>query len=118
MKGVYLIFIEMEDTKLEIGALGEIEFGEGIYVYTGSARRSLESRLERHFSTEKNLHWHIDYLTAGGENVDYFILPEKSSYECLLASKLSEICKEIEGFGCSDCDCSSHLFRIPEGLTG
>lgn len=110
MGGVYLLFLNLsEDVK--VGALGEIRF-DGKYVYVGSGQTNVGKRLERHFSVGKKKHWHIDYIS--GENCfDYFILPEKSSYECWMAKKLADYLETVEGFGCSDCNCKSHLFRVP-----
>lgn len=113
MKGVYLAFFKLEEQKrIEVGALGEISFAPGIYIYSGSAMNNVEKRLERHFSSTENKHWHIDYLSEDAEPLDYFILPEKSDYECVLASLVSEIGGPVESFGSSDCSCRSHLFRI------
>ena len=50
-------------SKIRVGEkLGDVEFKKGIYVYVGSAMNSLESRLNRHLSDSKKLHWHLDYL--------------------------------------------------------
>ena len=115
MKAVYLLFLSLEKSKtIEIGALGEIKFEPGIYVYVGSAMNSVGKRLERHFSSDKKVHWHIDYFTQEAETFDYFILPETSEYEEWLAGQLEDICEPIPGFGSSDSSQGSHLFRIPE----
>jgi len=99
MKGVYLLFIEIKQQKnIDIGALGQIDFEPGTYVYVGSAMNSVEKRLERHFSETENLHWHIDYLTAEADPFDYFILPESSEYEQWLASKLGKFCEPVFDF--------------------
>lgn len=117
MKGVYLAFFRLQEAKtIEIGALGEMEFESGMYVYAGSAQNSVESRLERHFSSPENSFWHIDYFSEEAEAEDYFVLPEVSEYECLMASILEGIGEPVQDFGCSDCDCDSHLFRIPSGF--
>ncbi|MFB6215830.1 MAG: DUF123 domain-containing protein, partial [Candidatus Aenigmatarchaeota archaeon] len=58
-----------------MGALGKIDFRQGVYVYVGSAMNSVEKRLERHFSDNKKMHWHIDYFSRVAEVFDYFILP-------------------------------------------
>lgn len=113
MKGVYLVFFSLKQGRdIEIGALGDIEFEQGIYVYAGSGRTSVKKRIQRHFSQEVNKFWHIDYFSEVAEPVDYFILPEKSDYECFMASELEEMAEPVEDFGSSDCDCRSHLFRI------
>lgn len=117
MKGVYLLFFELsEPKKLQIGALEEIGFDTGTYIYTGSGRNSVEKRIERHFSNPENKFWHIDYFSAEAEPLDYFILPEKSDYECFMAGRLQDWFEPVKGFGSSDCNCDSHLFRIPENF--
>ena len=117
MKAVYLLFLQLEERRtIEVGALGEIEFDAGTYVYAGSAMNSAEKRLQRHFSEDKNIHWHIDYLTEEAEPFDYFILPESSDYEEWLVEKLGEYCEPIPDFGSSDSSQDSHLFKIPENF--
>ncbi|MFB6144256.1 MAG: DUF123 domain-containing protein [Candidatus Nanohaloarchaea archaeon] len=114
MKAVYALFVSLEDSRsIEIGALGEVEFEEGLYVYVGSAMNSVEKRLERHFSRVENAHWHIDYFTSEAEAVDYLVLPEDSEYECVLSEVMQELGEPVEGFGASDCSCDSHLYFIP-----
>lgn len=113
MKAVYLLFLQLEERKtIEIGALGNIEFEPGTYVYVGSAMNSVEKRLERHFSETKNKHWHIDYFTEEAKPFDYLMIPETSEYEEFLAEKLENYCKPVPGFGSSDSSQNSHLFRI------
>lgn len=118
MRGVYAVYLGLEESaKVKVGALGPLRFSPGIYVYVGSAMNGVESRLRRHFSSQETLHWHIDYFTAVAEPFDFLVVPESSSFECELASTVSRIGKPVDGFGCSDCGCSSHLFRIEEDLT-
>ena len=64
MKGCYCLIINLDkNSEIRIGRkLGKIKFKKGTYVYVGSAMNSLESRLKRHLSDEKKMHWHIDYL--------------------------------------------------------
>lgn len=113
MKGVYTLFLDLEEDKeIEVGALGEIRFEKGVYVYTGSAMNSLESRVARHFSSDKKNHWHIDYLTREAEVFGFSALAADSEWECILAETAAKSCEPVSGFGCSDCGCGSHLFRI------
>lgn len=99
----YVLILENEVKRtLKIGSLGKIEFEKGYYYYVGSAKRI--SRVLRHFG-EKRKRWHIDYISDVFKviGVVVFKIPE-----CELASK---ICLEkIKKFGCSDCNCESHLF--------
>ncbi len=113
VKAVYLVFFRLEEKKsIEIGALGEIEFEPGIYIYAGSAMNSVEKRIERHFSEVENTHWHIDYFSSVAEAVDYLVVPENSSFECMLADTVSKVGEPVEDFGCSDCNCNAHLLRV------
>ncbi|WEL19986.1 GIY-YIG nuclease family protein [Candidatus Nanohalococcus occultus] len=113
MKAVYAAFFRLEKSReIEVGALGKIQFPEGIYVYVGSAMNSVEKRLERHFSRTENKHWHIDYFSAVAQPIDYFILPENSSYECVLSETANAIGEPVDSFGSSDCECKTHLYRI------
>jgi Uri superfamily endonuclease len=112
VRGVYAaIFRVGSDTAVEVGTLGEIEFREGLYIYVGSAMNGVEPRLRRHFSEVENRHWHIDYFSAEAEPEDYLVLPAGAEAECRLAEAASRIASPVDGFGASDCDCSSHLFR-------
>ncbi|MFB6193149.1 MAG: DUF123 domain-containing protein [Candidatus Nanohaloarchaea archaeon] len=118
MKGVYVLFLELRKEKeIEIGALGLKKFRRGRYAYVGSAQNSVEKRLERHFSRDKKMHWHIDYLTQEARPYDYFVLPETGEYEEILASILEDIAEPVPGFGASDSSKNSHLFRLPKSLT-
>ena len=113
MKGVYVLIIEKSiGEELEIGKLGTIEFKSGFYAYVGSALSGLEQRIKRHLRREKRLYWHIDYLLASpGADVREVIFKETSNREeCMIARKMHEQLEHINGFGCSDCRCESHLF--------
>jgi len=113
MKAVYAVVFNLsEQTTVEIGALGEIDFRPGMYVYVGSAMNNVEKRIGRHFSFEKKEHWHIDYFSKAAEPIDYFILPEVSEYECVLADIVSGFAEPVEDFGSSDCRCDAHMFYI------
>ena len=99
---------------MKVGALGELTFKKGLYAYVGSAQKNLEQRLKRHFGKEKRLFWHIDYLldSDGAEIVKVFYTAADKTEECSIAKVIFERGESINGFGCSDCDCASHLFRI------
>lgn len=114
MKGVYTVYFNLSEAKtIECGALGEIDFEPGTYVYIGSAMNSLESRIHRHFHSQENMHWHIDYFSEVAEpESTFFVFTEDSSLECILADFFSEENESIDNFGSSDCDCNSHLFRL------
>jgi len=116
LRGVYILFLRvLDDMKLRVGGLGEIELEKGLYAYVGSAQNNLEKRLARHKSKAKRLRWHIDYLTSSDKVIvesayAYELLKE---YECRIAELLARIFqKAVRGFGSSDCRCSSHLFKL------
>lgn len=117
MKGTYLLLIELgEETKMKIGALGRIEFKKGKYAYIGSALNNLEKRIKRHLRKKKKKHWHIDYFldNKNAKIKRVYFIPSSKRMECKLARKIAKIGKGIKGFGCSDCDCKSHLFKLEE----
>ncbi|MEM4525380.1 MAG: GIY-YIG nuclease family protein [Methanothermobacter sp.] len=111
MKGTYCLIIRVRKTSyLNVGALGNVKIERGCYVYVGSAFNSLETRIRRHFSENKRIHWHVDYLLAHENTIieDVIFTTDERRLECLLSERL-ENQRSIEGFGCSDCKCKSHL---------
>ena len=95
--------------KLQIGKLGEFEFPEGRYIYTGSARKNMPQRIQRHLSDEKKLRWHIDYLL-----INKAVKVTKVTYSDLPECEINQSVKGkviIKSFGASDCKnrCQSHL---------
>ncbi|WP_319477507.1 DNA/RNA nuclease SfsA [Marispirochaeta aestuarii] len=113
--GVYLLSVRLDYPRtLEIGALGKLKFEKGTYVYTGSARKNLEQRTARHLRRRKRLHWHIDYLVKEADYLEVFpVRSTKTDLECRLARDVAQIAESsITGFGSSDCQCPSHLYRL------
>ncbi len=106
----YQLFINVKkEINLKVGKLGRFILPVGFYVYTGSAKKNIEKRIERHLSKKKNLHWHIDYL-LNNDAVQVFDVKKSEITECSLNKKTKGIII-IEGFGSSDCHlrCRSHL---------
>ena len=106
----YQLFIRLnENIVIKAGKLGTVNLPKGLYIYTGSAKKNMAARIKRHFSKNKKLHWHIDYLTiqpqAQIEKVLYF-----SEDECTVSQKTAGAIP-VPGFGASDCkrNCISHL---------
>jgi Uri superfamily endonuclease len=95
--------------RLVIGKLGTFNFPAGYYVYTGSARRNMETRIARHLQREKRLRWHIDYLLACPESS--VITVERSDQPECVWNQQGEGQVLIPKFGASDCrqGCGSHL---------
>jgi Uri superfamily endonuclease len=115
MKGTYCLIVNVaKDSVIRVGALGKKHFEQGYYAYIGSALNSLEKRVERHLKGKKRKHWHIDYLLAGRyvKVVCAFVKEGKRKEECMLAAKVAKIGKAFPKFGCSDCNCKAHLFRV------
>ncbi len=117
MKGTYCLIIGVSrPATIKVGSVGEIRFEKGFYIYVGSALNSLEGRVKRHLSSNKKTHWHIDYLLlhphARIEEVIFSVGEEK--IECSLANLISKESSPVLRFGCSDCQCTSHLFYISE----
>jgi Uri superfamily endonuclease len=115
LKGIYALVIRLEnDAAYNIGALGMISFKKGLYIYVGSAQTNLEERVRRHLRKEKRLFWHIDYLLgsnmAKAEKV--FHMKGDKAAECVVANEVGKRGEPIMGFGSSDCNCKSHLFRV------
>ncbi|MFB6215831.1 MAG: DUF123 domain-containing protein, partial [Candidatus Aenigmatarchaeota archaeon] len=38
-------------------------------------------------------------------------------YECIMSGILGEFCEPVESLGSSDCECRSHLYRLPESFS-
>jgi len=125
--GLYVFLMRLtEPQSVQVGALGLIDFPEGWYLYTGSAKRNLTKRVERHWSLKKKLRWHIDYLATApcSEPVGAIVLPESVGFsECYLNQEIGRKFggqTPAPGFGASDCrnECPAHLFysRAPVSL--
>jgi len=117
VKGVYVLVISVaKDIKVNVGAFGSIFFERGLYAYVGSAQNGLERRVQRHLRKAKRKFWHIDYLLDDDavRVVKVFCKEAEKSEECRIARKLSEKGIAVKRFGCSDCGCVSHLFRVDD----
>jgi Uri superfamily endonuclease len=123
--GTYSLLVELPTSAtIEVGALGTHEFAPGWYAYTGSALGSGGfSRVERHrelaAGDRDTRHWHVDYLLGHpATSVDAVIRSRGADVECAVAASLDG--EPVPDFGCSDCDCRSHLHYAPRraGLLG
>jgi Uri superfamily endonuclease len=125
MKGTYILVIFLNnDAIIRIGALGEINFRKGYFIYVGSAMgnigsSTLRNRVKRHFSDSKNkkIYWHIDYFLNNKNSIitRIFLIPSTIRFECIIANNLSKCADSfIQNFGSSDCKCNSHLFYFKE----
>lgn len=107
--GIYLLLFSLKNS-YKVGKLGTIKF-DGTYLYVGSAQNNVDKRVLRHMSKVDKKHWHMDYLEDKRVLKSWKINASKE-YECKFAKKLAEKFESVKGFGCSDCKCESHLFKI------
>jgi len=117
VKGVYVLVISVgKGFRVNVGVLESIFFEKGLYAYVGSAQNGLERRVQRHLRKTKKKFWHIDYLLDDDavRIVKVFCKEAEKSEECKIARKLSEKGVAVRRFGCSDCGCVGHLFRIDD----
>ena len=113
MNGSYILLFELKENKtIQIGKLGNINFEKGFYTYIGSALNGLEQRINRHLRNNKKNHWHIDYLLKHGKIIGIFYNESNIKEECNFVKKFEENWFPIPDFGCSDCNCKSHLFYV------
>ncbi len=117
-KGTYCIIFKLKN-KLTITVKSGKTYTlqRGTYIYVGSAWNGggIESRVKRHLKKDKKKHWHLDFITTTKEfeAQKVITIPNKKA-ECEVASLLNRNYIGIEKFGCSDCSCFSHLFKITQ----
>ena len=114
--GTYTLVLERTgDDTLTVGALGAIDVPAGWYAYTGSALGSGGfARLDRHRAVaageNDTRHWHVDYLLGDDATHVERVVTTPAAIECGVARRLvGATDRTIPNFGCSDCDCRSHL---------
>ena len=113
--GTYVLFLRFpKAVETEVGSLGRIFLEAGDYCYVGSAMGGLDQRLSRHLSHEKKKRWHIDYLTTICDDMHALEHEGTSIPECDLARAIKSIgnAPAVMNFGCSDCGCQTHLFKV------
>ncbi|MDY6775088.1 MAG: GIY-YIG nuclease family protein [Halobacteria archaeon] len=117
--GIYTLVLRLEDdTAIEVGALGEIEFESGLYAYTGSALgRGGFSRVERHRDVSEGENdtrrWHIDYLNGDARTSIVEVVKSPGvEEECEISRRIEG--ERIGSFGASDSECDSHLVYSEE----
>lgn len=119
--GSYCLCLRVaEAISIRVGSLGLLFFHPGRYIYVGSALRGLERRIERHMELNLGLRsktfWHIDYLLTEPCVVieAIYIRLSDRRIECEVADSISKVGLPVAGFGCSDCRCRSHLFKVDD----
>jgi len=115
LKGVYILIIQLtSDVNINIGALGTRHFAKGLYTYVGSAQTNFQKRVSRHLRKKKPKFWHIDYLldNHAAKIMKVLFKEAAKTEECKIAREISRRNEAVPSFGCSDCNCNSHLFHI------
>lgn len=114
--GTYaLILRNHKKRQIQIGRWRQIDMAPGFYLYIGSAfgPGGVRARVRRHFRRTKARHWHIDYLREYLDPVGACYSHDPTRLEHRWAQILCGMSNmsPVQGFGCSDCTCVSHLFR-------
>ncbi|MCF7803501.1 MAG: GIY-YIG nuclease family protein [Candidatus Marinimicrobia bacterium] len=128
VSGGYILKLTVsKETEIQVGKLGLMELTPGEYLYGGSAKKGIVSRINRHMEPEKKRYWHIDYLTThpGVDIEEVWCFPGQSEIEHQLADhSQAGIDSILRGFGNSDCaqGCPAHLWKVtgeisPEDLS-
>jgi len=122
-RGVYCLLFTVPGCRVRVGALGELTLAPGWYIYVGSALGPGGfSRVRRHLRVHREgtdrPHWHIDHLSRHpGVRLRARVCADTDRrMECELARTIGG--DGVEGFGCSDCRCSSHLLYRTADPTG
>ncbi|MFT4880548.1 MAG: Uri superfamily endonuclease [Natronomonas sp.] len=119
--GTYTLLVELaEPATVEVGALGAVDLAAGWYAYVGSALGPGGlSRVRRHrelaTGERETRHWHVDYLLSHpATSLDGVVASAGTDIECSVAGGLSAAgLGAVDGFGCSDCRCDTHLAGAP-----
>lgn len=110
--GSYCLIINVKNRMyLKIGRKVKKYFPAGFYVYVGSAMNNPDRRIARYISTDKKIHWHIDYLLEHSQLVCIFRIDSTVRLECGISNSiyLKSEATVTQGFGASDCSCKTHL---------
>ena len=116
--GSYVVILRnRQHVRVEIGRLRTLKIDPGYFIYVGSAfgPGGVRARVLRHSRKAKALHWHVDYLRekTGFDSAWYSHDPRKLEHAWAEVFSRLPGYSAIEGFGCSDCRCHSHLFFNP-----
>jgi len=116
--GVYTLFLECDSPqRIRIGAIGERDFVPGWYLYVGSALGAGGlDRVCRHIRFYQERYrkpkWHIDYLMEHLRLAGVVYGVTENRLECVLSRAVGG--EGVAGFGCSDCECATHLYYRKE----
>ena len=100
-----------------VGRLGPCDLFRGWYLYVGSAfgPGGVAARCNHHRRISRNPRWHVDYLRRIAPLRAIWFTYAKTSQEHRWAAVFRNhpgVDMPLLGFGASDCDCPSHLYRI------
>jgi Uri superfamily endonuclease len=115
--GTYVLLLRSGDhTAVQVGRWGLMTIRPGFYIYVGSAfgPGGVRARVSRHCRKTKRMHWHIDYLREAAtlESIWYSHRPTRLEHRWAKALAKLNHGEAVNGFGCSDCGCESHLFHF------
>ncbi len=115
LPGTYaLVLHSRQSMRVSVGHRGDLDIRPGYYIYIGSAfgPGGVRARVSRHCRDSKAKHWHIDYLREYASPVDVWCSYDPEHLEHRWAGHLQQAIslKPVNGFGCSDCECKTHLF--------
>jgi Uri superfamily endonuclease len=114
--GTYaLILRSRSKARTQVGRWGWLDIEPGYYIYVGSAfgPGGVRARVARHCRATKRKHWHIDYLREFLSPIGAWYSHETTRLEHRWAQAFHDMdcTSSVQGFGCSDCKCRSHLFN-------
>ncbi|ABS60668.1 MULTISPECIES: GIY-YIG nuclease family protein [Fervidobacterium] len=110
MKGSYILVLELsEDRKIY-----KWDLKRGLYVYVGSAMNNMEKRIQRHLSSKKKFHWHIDYLLEHATVKYIFMISSNKKIEEEISKQFSKEFSGPKGFGSTDLDVETNLYYIDD----
>lgn len=113
--GTYaLILHDRSNASVQVGRWGLLNIQPGFYLYIGSAfgPGGVRARVSRHCRKSKAKRWHVDYLREHADLIEvwYSHCTRHLEHEWAAAFLGMDGVAPVEGFGCSDCECRSHLF--------
>ncbi|MFB4204443.1 hypothetical protein KBTX_00723 [wastewater metagenome] len=116
--GTYVLILRCDTAaRLRIGRWGVLHARSGYYAYVGSAfgPGGVRARVARHARRGKAMHWHVDYLREHAVLASVWFAHSGTRLEHEWADALAGLAgmEPVNGFGCSDCRCESHLFFSP-----
>ena len=112
-----LVIRLLQPCRVTPGRLGSHDLAAGLYIYTGSARRNMHARIQRHLRRDKPMRWHIDWLLSRPE-AQVIEVATSAERECAVNARTGGDIV-IAGFGSSDCraHCGSHLRRVADAAS-